>query len=175
MMKPLLKFLRRHISWPIEAVLAYLLIGLLRLLPVGVSSGVMGFIMRIIGPLTSFHRRSLFNISFAMPEKTLQERRKIARDMWDNLGRVVGEFFHIRTIMASKRITVHGMEHIEALRDKGGFMISAHIGNWELASFPGVKAGFVMNCVYRPVNNPYISAILSVCIFLLNNKPFVAQ
>lgn len=168
MIKTVKQLLRRGVRWPIEAVLFYLLAGLLKLMPPAVSSAVMGGLMGLIGPLTPYHRRSLFNISFAMPELTAAEHRAIARRMWVNLGRVVGEYFHTRAIMNSDRLTIHGMEAMEQLRDKGGFMISAHIGNWELASFPGIKAGLPVNCVYRPINNPYISAMFRQRLEVLN-------
>ncbi|MCE2516827.1 MAG: hypothetical protein J4F41_03115, partial [Alphaproteobacteria bacterium] len=168
MFKTIKRLLRRGISWPIEAVLFYALAGLLKLMPPAVSSAVMGGLMGIIGPLTPFHRRSLFNIRFAMPELTASEHRAIARRMWVNLGRVVGEYFHTSAIMASDRLTIHGMEHMDLLRGKGGFMISAHIGNWELASFPGIKAGLPINCVYRPINNPFISALFKQRLEVLN-------
>ncbi|MGU9962392.1 MAG: lysophospholipid acyltransferase family protein [Candidatus Puniceispirillales bacterium WSBS_2018_MAG_OTU23] len=160
MMKPALKFLRHKIGWPIEAALFYLLVGVLTVMPPPAASALMGGLMWLVGPLTAYHRRSLFNIGFAMPELSPQARRKICRGMWVNLGRSMGEFFHIKRLMTTDHITVEGAEHIEAFRGIGGFYIGAHIGNWELGPFPLINAGLPISCVYRPINNPYVAAIL---------------
>ena len=169
MVKKLRKFLRRWISWPIEALFFYLLLGVMWLLPAQASSSVIGKLMRLVGPLLPHHRRSLFNIGFAMPELSPTARKKIAQDMWENLGRVMGEFIHSQQIMRSNRIRIDGVEHMELLREKGGFMISAHLGNWELAAWPGVKAGLPMNCVYRPINNPLITHVIKRRLHMMNN------
>jgi KDO2-lipid IV(A) lauroyltransferase len=166
--KPLLKFFRHTVRWPIEAALAYIFIGLLRLLPPSVSSAVMAALMGVIGPLTPAHRHSLFNIGFAMPELSEAERKKIRRKMWLNLGRIIGEYPHINRLMKSGRIQIDGMDNLELLRKTGGFIISAHIGNWEVASIPAIKAGLTLNCIYRPMNNPYLSRFLERRLKTLN-------
>lgn len=154
------KLFRYTIRWPIEAVIFYGLAGILMILPVGVASLIGGGLMRLIAPLTPFHRRSLFNIGYAMPELSSAERKKIANGMWMHLGRVLGEYLHTKNLVISDRITYEGLEHLEPLKEKGGFMITAHLGNWELVVAPALHVDLPVNVVFRRINNPLISKLL---------------
>jgi len=160
MMRDLIKRLRQWIGWPIEAVLVYLLAGITRLLPPQMASALGGMIAGTFGPVSSWSWRSLFNLSYAMPELTAEERRRINRRMWGNLGRVVGEFFHIHRLIHSDRVTYEGLEHIAANRDKGGLLIGAHLSNWELVGTPPMKLGLPVRAVFRPTNNPLVARLL---------------
>ena len=130
------------------------------ILPVGVASLIGGGLMRLIAPLTPFHRRSLFNIGYAMPELSSAERKKIANGMWMHLGRVLDEYLHTKNLVMSNRITYEGLEHLEPLKEKGGFMITAHLGNWELVVAPALHVDLPVNVVFRRINNPLISKLL---------------
>ena len=154
------KLFRYTIRWPIEAVIFYGLAGILMIMPVGVASLLGGGLMRLIAPLTPFHRRSLFNIGYAMPELSSAERKKIANGMWMHLGRVLGEYLHTKNLVMSDRITYEGLEHLEPLKEKGGFMITAHLGNWELVVAPALHVDLPVNVVFRRINNPLISKLL---------------
>ena len=154
------KLFRYTIRWPIEALVFYGLAGILMIMPVGVASLIGGVLMRLIAPLTPFHRRSLFNIGYAMPELSLAERKKIANGMWMHLGRVLGEYLHTKNLVMSNRITYEGLEHLEPLKEKGGFMITAHLGNWELVVAPALHVDLPVNVVFRRINNPLISKLL---------------
>lgn len=154
------KLFRYTIRWPLEAVVFYGLAGVLMILPVSFASALGGGLMRLIAPLTPFHRRSLFNIGLAMPELSPQDREKIAQDMWMHLGRVLGEYLHTKSLVRSNRITYDGLEHLTPLKEKGGFMITAHLGNWELVVAPALAADLPVNVVFRRINNPLISKLL---------------
>ncbi len=154
-------FFQRYIRWPIEAALFYFFVLLLYAMPLAMASGFMSRLFRLLGPLTHYHRRSLFNLSHAMPELSAAERQQICRKMWDNLGRVLGEYPHIRRLMASDRLTIDGTEHLASLEAKGGFLIGAHLGNWELSITPALHHGLIVNGVFRGANNPYITRLLS--------------
>ena len=154
------KLFRYTIRWPIEAAVFYGLAGVLMILPVSIASALGGGLMRMIAPLTPFHRRSLFNIGLAMPELSPQDRQKIALGMWAHLGRVLGEYLHTKTLVKSHRITYDGLEHLAPLKEKGGFMITAHLGNWELVVAPALAVDLPVNVVFRRINNPLISKLL---------------
>src|SRR5262249_985998 len=51
--------------------------------------------MRRLGPWLPEHRIGRRNLAAAFPEKTNEEIEQILRGVWDNLGRVVGEFAHL--------------------------------------------------------------------------------
>ena len=167
-MNDLLRYLRKIFIWPIEALFFYSFTAFVWILPVQLSSALMGAIVGVLGPLTPFHKRTLFNIGFAMPEKTAKERSKIARAMWVHLGRVLGEYVHIRRLMKSNRIKIEGREHLQLLDQKGGFLIGAHIGNWELAVTPAIHGGYPVNGVYRKINNALVEPMLNRRIKIFN-------
>lgn len=152
--------LRRAILHPLEGLGFALALGLLRLLPVDWASGLCGAIARAIGPRLPVSEQARHNLRRALP--TLDETRieSVVRGVWDNLGRVVGEYPHLRAI-ARTRIEVVGIEHLDVLRpDRPAIFFSAHFGNWEL--LPGVTArhGVALSNVYRAPNNRHVDSVL---------------
>ncbi len=81
-------------------------------------------------------------------------------EMWENVGRVVGEFPHLERI-AAERLEILGAEHVEALRDDGlpGMLISAHFGGWELSGPVAFRLGLPVHVVYRAANNPWVERL----------------
>lgn len=120
----------------------------------------MAGIVGVIAPLTPSHRHALFNINFAMPELTKAEQKKIIRKMWFNFGRVIGEYVHTKRLMTPEYIDIEGAEYVQMFKDRGGFLISGHMGNWEIAPFSLTRYGLNMSGIYRPMNNIYLNAIL---------------
>ena len=160
MAKAVARLLRRAVGWPVEAVLVYALAGMIRLVPAPAASALGAGLLGLAGPLTPWHRRTLFNIGYAMPELPEAERRRIARASWFNLGRVVGEFFHTGRLIRSGRVTIEGAEALEG-NTRGGLLVGAHIGNWELLGAPAIRLGDQVSAVYRPANNPIVSRLLN--------------
>ncbi len=167
-MKVIGTLFKHLIRWPLEALLFYAVAGVFMILPVAMASALGGAITRLIAPLTPFHRRSLFNIGYAMPALPQAERKRIIMDMWWHIGRVLGEYLHTKALIESDRITIHGAEHIQQLQEKGGFLITGHIGNWELSFAPLVELDRGINIVFRRINNPYISKLLNRRVRIFN-------
>ena len=163
MADPLTKIITRKLRqifiWPVEAALVFLLYGIARLLPVTVASSLMGGLFAMIGPLTPWQQRANRNLAHAMPELSSQARAKILRGMWVNAGRVIGEFPHVRRMVAQGRIEFVGLDHIRDI-DSGAFLIGAHIGNWELGPYAALAVGKKVAAIYRPLNNPLLSSVL---------------
>ena len=155
----LLRQVRRCLFWPFEAVLALSLFGATRLLPPATSSALMGAIFEAIGPLTPWQGRARRNLALAMPELDAAGQRRVLSGMWNNFGRVVGEFPHMQRIAASGRIQFSGLEHLQAL-DSGAFLVGAHIGNWETGPYAALSVGHKVAAIYRPLNNPLLSGLL---------------
>ena len=109
-------------------------------------------------PLTGVARRNLERV---MPDLPADERERVLRRMWDNIGRTAAEYPHIREICfgPGARVTVEGGEQVDALRDDGrpGLMFSGHIGNWELLGPCAVRYDLVLHMVYRAPNNPRVA------------------
>lgn len=156
---------QRNLDYPVQAALAWALFHAVGLLPVDAASALGGWIGRTIGPLLPAHRRARRNLERAFPDKDAREIRAILRGMWDNLGRVITEYPHLRTIWdqaETGRIEVIGREHVEALRLDGrpGILVGAHLGNWELLAIGGVRMGLPLTFVYRHANNPPVDRLL---------------
>lgn len=146
----------------LEAVPVFLFYGLCAVLPLGAASGFGGWLARTIGPLMGVSRRAENNLRRAMPELDSRQRRRIIRGMWDNLGRVAAEYPHMAAMFASGRI---GGDHAEALRamraqNKGGLIISGHLGNWELGALVSGAFDVPMAVLYRAPNNPYVDWLI---------------
>ncbi|EKV32496.1 Lipid A biosynthesis lauroyl acyltransferase [Caenispirillum salinarum AK4] len=146
-----------------EAVTARALYGALGLLPADLASGLMGRLLRMVGPLIPVSRVGRDNLARAFPEKTRAEREAILRGMWENLGRIAGEYPHVHKAgFLRARMTVNGLDTLEAMRDDGigGLFFSAHVGNWEVSSYAATAADLPLHRFYRAANNPLIEATL---------------
>lgn len=127
-------------------------------MPVEFASWLNGKIWRALAPLMFRHARALNNLARAYPEKSATEREKIARDMWENMGRVFAEAFHLRAITQSGRIAIANPDLLETVRDsgRGAVFCAAHLGNWELATHAMVKHGVGPASIYQKIKNPFV-------------------
>ena len=159
------KWFKKFFTWPLEGGLAWVLVNTLKLLPIDIASGLMGLIARNLGPHLSVSNRARINISNCFPEWTESRIKLVLRDMWENCGRIIGEYPHIQNLDVSgndKRVEVIGVEHIASMRDDGlpGIVFSAHLGNWELLPMLAEPNGLSMNFVYRALNSPLAEKVL---------------
>ena len=86
--------LKKKIIYFIEGVGLLLIFIFLRILPLNISSFLMGKLSSLIGPKLGVTKKAYNNIKNVMPEKSENEIKKIIKDMWENLGKVVGEYPH---------------------------------------------------------------------------------
>ncbi len=108
------------------------------------AASISARIWRTLAPYQRRHKRALENLAIAYPEKTPEEREKIALRMWDNLGRVMAETMQIDRIIADPaRMEIAGRHVFERYRGRLGPVIgvSLHMGNWEFAIWPLTLAG----------------------------------
>jgi len=152
--------LRQFVLWPIEALFGYAIFGLARMLPVTIASGLMGWLFRMIAPLTPWQTRARHNLGHALPDLSVDQQADILAKMWDNLGRVIGEYPHIGHLHQDGRVTYIGTEHIANLKT-GAFLIGAHIGNWEVGPLAALSVGKNVAAIYRPLNNPLLARLLT--------------
>ena len=154
--------MNRKLCHFIEAALVKLLFCFFKIIPITASSSISGFIARSLGPHLKVNKVARNNIALALPDLSEKEINNIILRMWDNLGRVVGEFPHMagfKGINYNKIVTIEGGEVIEEIirSNKTTIFFSAHFANWEIAPKTVYEAGCVnTNLVYRKSNNPYI-------------------
>ena len=154
------QLLIRYIIWPIEAILLFFVLLILRIVPIDIASSSTGWLGSKIGPLTSWHKRARVNLSLAIPELSKNEHNQILSDMWWNLGRNIGEFSHTLSLMnSSKRVQIEGLEKIAGC-EEGSIIIGAHQANWEVIPTILKRLNRKSGIVYRPLNNPLANFLI---------------
>jgi KDO2-lipid IV(A) lauroyltransferase len=155
--------LGERLRYGAEAAVFFAFMAFFRVLGLETASRVGGWIGRNLLSLLPPDRVARANLALAFPEKSESERNAIRRAMWDNLGRVVGEYPHLArfsphgedpriTYSLPNGLTIEGM--------KGGplLFLSAHLGNWEVMPILGHQVGLDGAAVVRPPNNPFVAA-----------------
>jgi len=153
--------LGRRISWRLE-VLAYDFVRLL-LAPFSFDqiSALGGWLVGLIGPLTSKRHIARKGLETAFPEAGKSEIDDLMKAQWNNLGRTLAEFPFLHKLDASgndERIIIVGAEKLEALKnsDKPAVLFSGHFANWEVMAMVFSQMGVNVQVTYRQINNPHI-------------------
>ena len=145
--------MRRAVLEWLEAAAAWLLFYLFGALPLDWSSAVGGSICRVVGPLLPVSGIARRNLQRVFPDWTASEREQVIRRMWDNLGRVAGEYPHLTNFRfgPGERVEIEGADVLDQLRDDGkpGLFFGAHFGNWELMAFSIIHHGLKGGIIYR--------------------------
>lgn len=130
------------------------------------SSNVAAEIAKFVGKKISVQKLAYKNLSNAMPELAESQKEKILDDMWDNLGRIVGEYGHIAKCPTGEiesliEMSQETRQNIEQAKrsGKGGIIFGGHLGNWEVGPKLFMKNGLQVSTVYRPLNNPYVEKL----------------
>ena len=149
----------QHLQWRIEAAGFDLISAIIRAAPLDAASAFGGGLFRLLGPLSGAHRTALRNLRLAFPQWSEAERRAMAMRQWENVGRVLFEFFLMDRIMADPtRVELIGQERLDAIVGSGRpvVFISGHFANWEVMAAAKTIAGIEGVLAYRGANNPYI-------------------
>jgi KDO2-lipid IV(A) lauroyltransferase len=127
-----------------------------------------GATARTLGPLLPVHRVARDNLRGAFPDMPEEERRRVLREAWDNLGRTACEYVHMDRIWDfdearpnAGRIEVapESAERFERLRTDGkpALIFAAHLANWELPAVAAARHGLDAAALYRRPNNPFVA------------------
>lgn len=162
-MKPISKL--RDFQFRLEYLALRAVVGTTHALPLEKATAVSAWCWRRLAPIVNpkRHARALANLAIAFPEKSDQERERIAMAHWENLGRVMVETMRLGDILEDPdRIEIKSWKTFVRYRNKLGPIVgvSLHMGNWELAIWPLTIAGANPAAVYRSVNNPYVDQYL---------------
>ncbi|MEJ6388978.1 lysophospholipid acyltransferase family protein [Gymnodinialimonas ulvae] len=123
----------------------------------------MGWVFsRLLGPLSGRSAQAQRNLAMVFPEMPAPERRRIARAVTDNVGRVVMENYATADQMTRAR---HWQPHgpgwdaAEAARAEGRpiLFISGHFGNYQAGRAALNARGYQMGGLYRPLNNDFLN------------------
>lgn len=153
----------------ILAILVHLAVRGLKRLDPDASSAFMGKAARALGPWVSANRTGLANLRAAYSEKNEAEIQEILGGVWENLGRVGGEFVHLEQLWDYdySRPTAGRVETSDALkfgemRDDGNpaLIFSAHLANWELAAVCAAAHGLNAAVLFRAPNNRFMAELI---------------
>ena len=106
------------------------------------------------------------NLCLAFPEKSDEERGRLLRECFDNLGRLLGFFsqFSSRSRAELKElIEIQGLENLEnAKAERGNRLIlyTGHLGAWELTSFGLALFDHPFTFLVRRIDNPKIEELV---------------
>jgi KDO2-lipid IV(A) lauroyltransferase len=141
--------------------------GLLRALPHRAARGV-GRRLGDLAWMAGGRRRdiALENLALALPELPAGERRLLARQSFRHLGAAACD-----TLSASRfdlvglcrNLALEGWEHLEQARARPGgfFVLSAHLGFWEIAAHVAGAYFGPLHVVGRPLDNPRLDRELA--------------
>jgi KDO2-lipid IV(A) lauroyltransferase len=174
----------------VEALPIWAALGLFKLLPRRVAAGLGAALARTIGPRLPMTRVARRNLALCFPGKSAAERNGLVRAMWDNLGRIAGEFTHRRALwdasimpvaerygadalraafargervtLTTERTEIVGAEQFRMLLDEKRpvLLFTAHMGNWELMPWTAARMGLKFAVIYRRPNNPMIARLI---------------
>jgi Kdo2-lipid IVA lauroyltransferase/acyltransferase len=166
----------RQVRERLEYAIVWPAIKLMGLLPRPVARAI-----GIALALTVFHlyRRlrevGMRNLALAFPEMPADERRRIVRGEYISLGRQLAEvclFPRYTRENVSQVVAYSGLENYEKAfaRGKGVLFLTGHLGGWELSAFAHSLQGHPMWIVMRPLDNPYIDALVQRYRTMHGNK-----
>jgi len=129
------------------------------------ASNFCGWLFKKLGPVLSQHKTVLRNLQLAFPDKSEEERQKIAIEAWESVGRTAGELPHLPKIdpYSGDRVEIIGGEILDSVEnsDKGAVMISGHFANWEIMAAVICRRPVDCLITYRALNNPHIDRRLN--------------
>jgi KDO2-lipid IV(A) lauroyltransferase len=160
---------------------AWLLAKSIGLLPRPVARALCVSIGLLAYALYSRLRRvGMRNLEIAFPGMGRRERKKILRRVYANIGRQLAEFCLLPRYTRENITTVAAYDGFEnfaeaSARGKGVIFLTAHFGGWEIGSFFHSLQGHPLNIVIRPLDNPYLNAMVDDYRTRCGNTTFPKQ
>lgn len=158
--------LLKRIRYLLDTALVYALAGFFRLFDLDTASAIGGWFGRNVLARLLGDKSSRATLAIAFPGLSDTERRKIADDMWENIGRNLAEIAQLERFageLGRARFTIEGQEHLDEAMATGKppIMVSGHFSNWELAFVAANHSGLVGAGIVRPPNNPWVAEFIA--------------
>ena len=135
-------------------------------LPLPVARGIASFTARLLDlSLPKLRRVAHTNLSFALPDLTVRQKRTIIDGAFRSVGRLLLALARAPRIgknNVADWISYEGLEHYLAAKQtgKGALIATAHLGNWELSAYTHAWMTEPMQVMVRPLDNPLIDALV---------------
>jgi KDO2-lipid IV(A) lauroyltransferase len=159
----LLQPINTIVKW-ISAQFIFLFLKLLRLVPFETAARFFESFARWLGPKLKRHQIAMDNLAIAFPEKSLEEREKIASDSWAQMARTMLEYGYLDQVFdlsvertATDRIEIRNPDQYEKLRDDGlpAILFTGHLANFELLPLVADRFGLKLLSMFRQPNNKF--------------------
>lgn len=155
----------QQLLWGTEALLMAILMAISRLVPPDRASAAGRRLFRAMGPRLDKTRKLRLNLRLAFPEKSDAEIEALIGENWGNIGAVLAEYPHLRTLAyatSPRRIEIVTLGESRVFREHGrpAVFVAAHLSNWELPPLAGVMRGLQLSVVYSPFQNPWLNRML---------------
>jgi KDO2-lipid IV(A) lauroyltransferase len=165
----------------LEYAPVWLLVRILGVLPRPLARAAGIFLGQTVRLLHGRLRRvAMRNLQLAFPEMPESERRRIVRGVFTSLGRLLADVCHFPRYTRNNifRVAIYdGLENFlqAEQRGKGVLFLTAHLGGWEVGSFAHSLYGHRLHIVVRPLDNPYVDALVRRYRTLHGNTTFDKQ
>jgi KDO2-lipid IV(A) lauroyltransferase len=148
--------------WALEAGLIAGLWTLLGALPAHVASRLGRRLLRVAGPRLRKSDHVRRNLEVAFPELSAARRNDLAREIWGNLGAVLAELPHLRSIAAAIEHHVKFDSCVHAVLEPGRpiVFVTAHVGSWDLAPLAAKEFGVPLTVIFTPESNPFLDRFI---------------
>lgn len=132
------------------------------------ASAKLGGVLGSIFYQVSRRRREIidFNFELAFPEMSREERTELAREVSRHFGRVAFDAVRVQGLSPEglrAEVTLEGEDNLRRVveSDRGFFILSAHLGSWEVAALmTGLLVPGGISVIHRPLDNPMLDAEL---------------
>jgi KDO2-lipid IV(A) lauroyltransferase len=127
---------------------------------VGRSLGRIGYLL-----FSDLRRTGSRNLNIAFPDVSQDERKRMLRGCFDNLGRMLGEFSQLSRITPDQLrqiVACEGLDHLRSAqaRGRGVILFTGHLGAWEFTSFALSAFGLPFSFMVRRLDNDLIERMI---------------
>lgn len=155
----------RYGLWTVEALLMGLAMGGSALLPPDRASAAGRRLFRAIGPRFDKTRKFRTNLALAFPERSPAEIETLIREVWGNIGAVLAEYPHLKTIRTATsppRLETVIRGDSAVFRPGGGpaVFVATHLANWEVPAAAVRRLDIPLSVIYTPLQNPWLNRFL---------------
>jgi KDO2-lipid IV(A) lauroyltransferase len=171
----------------LEYAAARAIIGFFGFLPRKAAIGLGVLIAKAAYPfLGGLRRAGTRSLEIAYPEKSSDERERILKKSFQNLGRILGEVSQFPRATPEKLSQMIDLEFeseeltnseeykaFQAERDKGRgiILVGPHLGNWEVGVFAYSAFREPLTYLARPLDNPLIEELTVNLRTRFGNRP----
>ncbi len=148
-----------------SAILYYLFIYPLSLLPMWFLYGISKFVLCPLAKVIGFRKRVIVeNIANSFPQKTAEERQQLVRTFYLHFTDLVVESvkgFTISEALATEKMTYENTALLNDLHKKGKsiVLVGGHYGNWELLAVTIAQSvKHSIKALYTPLANTFFDA-----------------